>query len=82
MSFYRTVLRVCAIERHRRREHTSCRKFKLFKGIKRLRTFSDMRMLIEMFVFYAPWIPFYEVRVLPFCNLLKKSPDTKSTNQG
>ena len=35
-------------------------------------TFSDLRMLLGMFRFYTLWIPFFEVRVLPWQSLLKQ----------
>ena len=34
--------------------------------------FSDLRMILRMFRFYALRIPFFEVRMLPWQSLLKK----------
>ena len=45
-------------------------KHEAFREIARPHISSDLKMLIGMFVFYAPWVPFCEVRVLPFCGLL------------
>ena len=35
-------------------------------------TLADLSMLLRMFRFYALWIPFFEVRVLPWQSLLKQ----------
>ena len=48
--------------------------------IARPRRFYDMHMLIGMFGFYAPWIPFYEVRILTLCNLLRQEPGENPTS--
>ena len=39
-------------------------------------------MLIGMFGFYAAWIPWYEVRILPWRKLLKLAPDPATSEEG
>ena len=43
-----------------------------FHSLEPLITFSDLPMLLGIFRFYALWIPFFEVRVLPWQSFLKQ----------
>ena len=43
----------------------------LFKAVAAPKIFSGLRMVIGVFGFYNPWIPFYEVQILLFCQILR-----------
>jgi hypothetical protein len=49
-------------------------KYGAIKKLSRPRTFGDLHMLIGLFVWYHPWIPWFEDRVAPWRNILKKKP--------
>ena len=47
-------------------------KHTMFHSLEPLITFSDLPMFLRIFWFYALWIPFFEVRVLPWQRFLKQ----------
>jgi hypothetical protein len=45
-----------------------------FSSLEPPSTFSDVRMIVGMLVFYSPWISMYELRILPLRELIKQTP--------
>ena len=45
-----------------------------FRKLARPNTYHDLRSLIGMIGFYANWIPFFELRIIPWRKIMKKAP--------
>jgi hypothetical protein len=57
-------------------------KNRAFRALAQPRTFSDLRMVIGMFGFYATWIPWFEDVVHPWRVLIKQAPSAKRIAEG